>query len=382
MDIKRTIVIPEQSFFLFGPRGTGKTTWLKKNFVDSIYIDLLDDGLYRKLLNKPESLKEFILPHKSKYIIIDEIQKVPSLLSVVHKLMEEEKSLSFILTGSSSRKIKREGADLLAARALLYQCHPFMACELGDAFKLQDCLKKGMLPVVFFQKNPDKSLETYIRLYLKEELLMEGLVRNLANFSRFMEAMSFSHAQVLNLSEVARESEVSRKTVEGYLEILKDLLLAYTIPVFSKKAKRNLIKHEKFYYFDTGVFHTLRPKGPLDKLSEIGGAALEGLVLQHLKAWSDYQSERVKIYYWRTKNKLEVDFVLYGENHFFAIEVKHSDKISPNDLKGLKSFLVDYPQAQPILIYRGDRLIIKDDIHCVPVESFLINLKPGKAINL
>jgi uncharacterized protein len=195
-----------------------------------------------------------------------------------------------------------------------------------------------------------------------------------------LESISFSHGNVLNVADVARDCEVSRKTVEGYIAILEDLLLSFTLPVFSKRAKRILIKHEKFYFFDAGVFRSLRPGGPLDNPHEIDGVCLEGLVAQHLRAWISYSSGKQTLFFWRTKSGNEVDFILYGEKSITAIEVKNSDKIHKKDLSGLKAFKEDYPQAQCFLLYRGKEQLKMNDIYCIPCKRFLMSLFPGREI--
>ena len=342
--INRLFLAPKESFFLFGPRGTGKSTFLRDTFPNAKLIDFLDPETYRNFIGKPEILKEIVEGNFDKKIfILDEIQKIPEVLSVVHQLIETKKKIQFILTGSSSRKLKRTGVDLLGGRAELCRMHPFTAKELGSSFNLESSLKFGLLPLVYEKSDPSASIRAYLGLYVKEEVFSEGLVRNIGNFSRFLEAVSFSHASILNTSNVARESGVERKTVEGYLSILEDLLLSFTIPIFSKKAKRDLISHKKFYIFDAGVFFEMRPKGPLDSPEEIAGASLEGLVAQNLRAYLDYEKKSTNLYYWRTRSGLEVDFVLYGKELFWAIEVKNSNKIRTEDLKGLKQFLLDYP---------------------------------------
>ncbi|NBU99223.1 MAG: ATP-binding protein, partial [Spirochaetia bacterium] len=249
--INRSFLSPKESFFLFGPRGTGKSTYLKDIFPNAKLIDFLDPETYRNFIGKPEILKEIVEGNFNKKIfILDEIQKIPEVLSVVHQLIETKRKYQFILTGSSSRKLKRTGVDLLAGRAELCRMHPFTAKELGSSFNLESALKYGLLPLVYEKSDPTASLRAYLGLYVKEEVFSEGLVRNIGNFSRFLEAVSFSHASILNTSNVARESGVERKTVEGYLSILEDLLLSFTLPIFSKKAKRDLISHKKFYLFD------------------------------------------------------------------------------------------------------------------------------------
>ena len=371
--IKRTFIAPKESFFLFGPRGTGKSTYLKDNFPNAKLIDFLDPETYRSFIGRPEILKEIVEGNSDKKIfILDEIQKIPEVLTVVHQLIETKKKVQFILTGSSSRKLKRTGVDLLGGRAELCRMHPFTAKELGSYFNLESALKFGLLPLVYDKSDPSSSLRAYLGLYIKEEVFSEGLVRNIGNFSRFLEAVSFSHASILNTSNVARESGVERKTVEGYLSILEDLLLSFTIPIFSKKAKRDLISHKKFYLFDAGVFLEMRPKGPLDAPEEIAGAGLEGLVAQNLRAYLDYEKKSANLYYWRTRSGLEVDFVLYGKDIFWAIEVKNSNKIRTEDLKGLQQFLLDYPTCDAYLLYRGKERLKKDNILCLPIEDFLL----------
>lgn len=382
--IPRQLPASEQggSFFLFGPRGTGKTLWLQQQYPDALYINLLLPQTRRRLEAVPGRLKELVDGSPgATTVVIDEIQRVPALLDLVHHLIEKEKNKRFILTGSSTRKLKHSGVNLLAGRASLRKCHPFIFSELGEVLNADLALTNGMIPLVLGSPNPEESLAAYIDLYLKEEIQQEGFVRNLGDFARFLETVSFSHGSVLNQSEVARECEVERKTVAGYMGILEDMMLSHRLPVFAKRAKRQLIRHEKFYLFDTGVFRQLRPKGPLDRPSEIDGTALEGLVMQNLRAWADYSSEEIKLYYWRTKSGTEVDFVVYSENSFVAIEVKNSDQVRKKQLRGLKSFLEDYPEAKGYLLYRGNDLLRIDGIYCVPWERFLMGLRVNEPIS-
>jgi len=378
---KRFFSEPEDSYFLFGPRGTGKTTFIKLRYPDAITIDLINPLMLREYLARPERLKDVILANPNKKtVLIDEVQKAPALLSCVHGLIEEKMGLKFILTGSSSRKLKHSGADLLAGRAVKRMLHPFMAAEMNHEFNLERALQEGMIPLVCESKSPKNVLQTYVNLYLQEEIQSEGLVRNLESFARFLESVSFSHGSLLNVTNVARESEVKRKTVENYIEILEELLLAVRIPVFTKRASRQLVSHPKFYLFDSGVFSALRPKGPFDKPEEIEGAALEGLVAQHLLAWIDYNEEKNDLFYWRTPAGLEVDFVIYGENALIAIEVKNGMRVHPKDIKGLQAFKMDYPMAKAILLYRGHERIMQNDVLCIPCEDFLKNLNPKNKI--
>jgi uncharacterized protein len=380
MLIHRFLRPPQESFFLFGPRGVGKSTWLKKIFPNALWIDLLDSATYRLYSSKPEHLEAIVRGAQQLQIVIDEIQKVPELLSVVHKLIREKQDWQFILTGSSSRKLKRTGVDLLAGRAIIRHLHPFMAAELKNNFDLNKTLEDGLLPHVYSSTTPKDVLRAYIGLYLKEEVQTEGLVRNIGHFARFIEIASFSHGCILNISNIAQECGVSRKLVENYLSILEDLLLAFQLPVFTRRAKRQIIAHPKFYYFDVGVYKQLRATGPLDKPSEIDGPGLEGLVAQHLRAWNDYQGSNHTLYYWRTRHGVEVDFIVYGTNGFWAIEVKNGQQVHSQDLRGLEAFCSDYPEATPLLLYRGkDRLKIRN-ILCLPIEEFLKNLTPEKEV--
>ena len=335
----------------------------------------------RSLEARPERLREMVEGTENRNIIvIDEIQKVPELLSLVHILLEEKKERRFILTGSSSRKLKRDSADLLGGRAAFKSFHPFLLSELGNSYKADDALLTGLIPLVVDSRKPTEVLRSYIDLYLKEEIQQEGLVRNLSAFTRVLETISFSHASVLNQSEVAREAEVERKTVAGYLEIIEQMMLSVCLPVFSKRAKRQLIKHEKFYLFDAGVYRELRPKGPLDRPSEIDGLALEGMIMQNLRAWIDYSKRDCRLYYWRTKSGTEVDFIVYGSDTFTAIEVKNATQVHSKDLRGLKNFAEDYPEACCILLYRGDYNQKIDGILCIPWQNFLMKLKADEPL--
>jgi uncharacterized protein len=301
---------------------------------------------------------------------------LPTLLEVVHLLIERKTGAQFILTGSSARKLRRQGVNLLGGRAIQRLMHPYMAAELGY-FNLGTALRQGMLPVVWAAEDPGSVLEVYNALYLHEEVQMEGLVRNIGAFARFLQAMRFSHAAVLNLANVSREAQVSRKTVEGYLDILEDLLIGFRLEVFTRRAKRELAAHPKFYFFDTGVLRANRPTGPLDSGTEVDGAALEGLVAQHLHAWCDYSQPKHSLHYWQTRSRSEVDFVLYGETGMQAIEVKNAKRIEAPDTRTLRQFAEDYPQARCYLLYRGEDRLRFDGVLCMPTEEFLLALKPG-----
>jgi len=373
--IPRNLKTLSSSFFLFGPRGTGKSTWLRQHFPEALWIDLLDPREQRILRAHPEHLIERLMgdPERT-VVVIDEIQKVPTLLDVIHRLIEEQRNVRFVLIGSSARKLRRGASNLLAGRLLQAEMHPFLASELGKDFELQQALRFGLIPLIWQAEDPAATLQAYVDLYLREEVQAEALVRDLGAFARFLEAISFAHGSLLNFSAVARECQIQRKTVEGYLGVLEDLLLCFRIPVFSKRAKRQLIAHEKFYYFDVGVYRTLRPAGPLDQPEEIEGISLEGLVAQHLRAWIAYRNLGERLYFWRTKSGSEVDFVVYGNDCFCAWEVKRSTSAHSVDLRSLKSFRQDYPEAEVALLYLGQQSLEIDGIPVIPCEKFLKSL--------
>ncbi|OGL64449.1 ATPase [Candidatus Uhrbacteria bacterium RIFCSPLOWO2_01_FULL_47_24] len=362
-----------KSFFLFGPRGTGKTTWLKTQFPKALYFDLLNAETYNDLLARPHRLAQMIPESWKDYVVLDEVQRVPALLHEVHRLIEN-RHLLFALTGSSTRKLKRGEINLLAGRALTSYLYPLTTQELGNDFSMEHALRFGHLPSTFAEHDPKRYVEAYVTTYLREEVQQEGLTRNLAAFSRFLEVASFSQAQLLNLSAVARECAVHRKIVENYFSILEDLLIAARIPVFAKKAKRRMVAHQKFFFFDAGVFRALRPRGPLDTPEDIDGAALETLVFQEVRAMNHYNQYGYEIFFWRTAAGQEVDLILYGPKGIVAIEIKRSARITDEMFKGLNAFLQEYPMARAYFLTGGDRDGWEGKIRVMPVEQFLKNI--------
>lgn len=365
------------SIFVFGPRGTGKTSWLKHHIPDNkmIYIDLLDGLTFRSLSARPESLREYATSNYAGWIVIDEIQKVPALCDEVHRLIEHNK-YRFILTGSSARKLKKSGVNLLAGRAIRYTMHPLVIQELKNKFDLEFALQYGLLPSVYSYDNPAGYLATYVETYLREEVMQEGLTRNISAFSRFLEIASFSQGQIINASAIARDVAVDRQVIQNYFSILYDLLLAHALPAFTKRAKRRLITTEKFYYFDVGVYQQLRPKRLLDTASEIAGAGLETLFYQSALALIAYCRANCDVYYWKTVSNVEVDFVLYSEKKLVAVEIKHSKTIKPEMLIGLKHFKEDYSMAQCVLLYLGtETRYLSDDIIAMPFVDGLKKMK-------
>ena len=364
------------SCFLFGPRGTGKTTWLRHLYPDAVFVDLLEARTFNELAADPQRLENLLTGQIEQPVVIDEVQKLPELLDEVHRLIEA-KGQWFILTGSSARKLRGSGVNLLGGRAMTKHMHPLTAAEMGDAFDLKKSLNYGLLPSIhdpLKQIEPDAYLQSYVKTYLREEVMQEGLTRNLSAFARFLEATTFSQGQLLNITEVARECQIKRKLAESYFEILEDLLLAVRIPAFLKKARRRITLHPKFFLFDTGVFRALRPQGPLDSPADVDGAALETLVFQHLRAELEHRDPNAEIFYWRTATGLEVDFVVYSSNFFAAIEVKRKRSISTNDLRGMKAFAADYPQSRQILLYGGDHRQVIDGVQILPLHSSMHSL--------
>jgi predicted AAA+ superfamily ATPase len=304
------------------------------------------------------------------------VQKIPQLLNEVHRLIEGKK-YKFILTGSSARSLKRKGVNLLAGRALSFKMFPLTAVELKQDFQLKNSLHFGHLPYVYSKNNEQAIrdyLEAYTQTYLREEVMQEGLTRNVAAFSRFLEIASFSQGEVLNMSEIARETSINRKVIEDYFQILEDLLLAQRIPIFTKRAKRKLISHSKFYFFDTGVYQTIRPRGPYDLKEESEGAGFETLAYQELQAINSYFNFQYQLYFWRTVDKVEVDFVLYGPKGIIGIEIKRTDRIDSNDLRGLRLFGEDYPEARRFIFYGGKKREYIDNIQIIPMNEALLTL--------
>jgi predicted AAA+ superfamily ATPase len=364
----RSLTLPQTSFFLFGPRGTGKSSWVGSVLADATTIDLLEADTFVRLQSAPERLEGMVSSRAGGWVVIDEVQKVPALLDEVHRLIEKRK-LRFALTGSSARKLRRGGVNLLAGRARTLDMFPLTARELGRDFDIAHASRHGGLPGAWVQEDPKGFLAAYVRTYLEEEVRQEGLTRNLAGFSRFLEAASFSQAAVLNVSAVARDCGVERKTVDQWFQALEDLLLAVRLPMFTRRAKRAMTAHPRFFLFDAGVYRTLRPRGPLDTDAEIDGPALETFVLNELRAANSYFQLGYALSTWRTEAGAEVDFVLYGERGLHAIEVKRSASVRGDSLDGLRLFAEDYPPARCWLLYGGEKRIRVDGVECVPLHK-------------
>jgi predicted AAA+ superfamily ATPase len=379
--VPRKIAPPKGSYFLLGPRGTGKSTWLLHHYPQAVRIDLLLGEEERRFSSYPERIRDVVESmDPGSTLILDEIQRVPRLLPEIHALIEKKKEIQFIMTGSSTRKLRRSVSDLLGGRALMRQMGPFLASELGGQFSLDKALTTGLIPLIWESTNSDERLRDYLNLYLKEEVHAEGLVRQVGDFARFLEVASFSHASVWTTTDVSRESGVKRATVDNYLQILEDLFLAFSLPVFLRRAKRRLVAHPKFYFFDVGVYRILRPRGILDNSQEIEGLALEGLVAQHLRSWVSMQSVPHSLSFWRTQTQLEVDFIVYGPKGFWAIEVKRSSNLGPDDARALLAFKEEYPEAQCFFVTLGKRRESYRGFPVIPVEEFLQGISPEDSI--
>ena len=356
--LKRILNPPSQSFFLLGPRGTGKSTWLRSLFPDAHLIDLLSEATYQGLLANPASLaNQLRAVHPGKWVIIDEVQRLPALLNEVHRFIEQ-KRLKFVLCGSSARKLKRSGVNLLAGRALNRSMHPFVPEELGEPFDVDNALQFGLLPIVWDSVEKSETLTAYAQLYLKEEIQAEALVRNLSGFARFLPIAALYQGQALNVSNIARKAGIARTTVVGYLEILEETLLCFRLPAFEAKMRVRERKLPKWYWCDPGLVRAIkRSSGVL--IPEETGALFEGLVAQLLRAYIDYRRIFDVMYYWAPAGsvKTEVDFILLRNREFVAVEVKSGRVFSKRwcrglraiaDLKGLQRRVIVYPHG-PLL---------------------------------
>jgi predicted AAA+ superfamily ATPase len=383
--VKRIVGIdlPEgQSAFLWGPRKTGKTTQLKAAFPGSITYDMLQTDLFLELSKRPFLLREQLLaadPRRLKEpIIIDEVQKVPLLLDEIHWLIEN-KGVRFILCGSSARKLKRGKANLLGGRAWRYEMYPLVSAEMSELDLLR-ALNQGMIPAHYMREDYLKSLQAYVQDYLKEEVFNEGLTRNIPAFSRFFDAMGYSHGELTNYSNIARDCGVDAKTVKEYYQILVDTLVGSMIEPFKKQQERQVItKAGKFYLFDVGVAGAIIRRQIPEERGEQFGRAFEHFILMEILAHRAYRDINYDVNFWRTKMGLEVDFVLgRGE---VAIEVKGARRIDSPDLRPLKAFIQDHHPRKAIVVCNERIPRVHEDIHILPWRDFLERLWNGTVIS-
>lgn len=376
MQIKRFIDLASQlknkSIFLFGPRQTGKS-WLIRNTLHNCKIyNLLKSDTYLKLSHAPQRLREEY-DAKYQYVVIDEIQRLPILLNEVH-LMIEELGVHFLLTGSSARKLRRGGVNLLGGRAHMRYLHPLSYGELRDKFDLAKALNYGLLPSVYFSSTPEDDLNSYIGTYLQEEIAAEGLVRNIPAFSRFLVVAALCNAKMINYTKIANDAQMPRSTVQEYFAILQDTLLAHELPAWGKSIKRKPIMTSKYYLFDLGVIRMLQGKSHLVEYSTDFGEAFETYIFHELKTFVDYH-QKGKLYYWRSQSGFEVDFILQDE---CAIEVKTSQNIAPYDLKNLLALREEKICKCYIIVCRVKERRVEDGIEIVPWQEFVTELWSGR----
>ena len=357
----------EGSIFLFGARQTGKSTILRQQLPNSIFIDLLDTSIKSRFRRRPVLLYEMLCDKpEGTLVIIDEIPEVPELLNEVHRLISE-KELVFILCGSSARKLKRKGYNTLGGRAFPVYLYPFVSAEIPD-FDLDHALLSGMVPPHYLAKNPARRLSAYIDVYLKEEIKEESLVRNLDAFHRFLEVAALTDGEMVNYNNIAQDCGVSATTVAAYFEILEDTLIGYRIPAYTKTMKRRLVQAPRFYYFDVGVVNYLLHRKSLERGTTEYGHAFEHLVIQEIVAYLSYNHSDEKLSYWRTYSGIEVDAVI-GDARI-AIEIKSADEVQTRHLKGLKAFAEDYPASRRVIVSLDPFNRRMGDIECIYVLDF------------
>jgi predicted AAA+ superfamily ATPase len=375
----RSLVAPKESFFLFGLRGVGKSTWARERFADALRLDLLDERLYQDYLRDPRQFGDELrsLPGGS-WVVVDEIQRLPALLNEVHRGIEEQR-LRFVLLGSSARKLKTAGTNLLAGRALRREMHPLLPEELGEDFSLAEVLRYGSLPIVWQAADKRDRLEAYVQLYLREEIQAEALVRNLPGFARFLPVAALFHAQVVNTSSLARDAGVARTTVTGYLEILQDTHLVALLPAYEARLRVRERRHPKLYWTDAGVVRAMKRQYH-EPGAEERGPLLEGWVAGLLRARQAYAGLYDELAYWApAQGGAEVDFLLRRGREFVAIEVKATVKPGPADFTGLKAVAELAGLKRRILVHLGARAFTTPQgVEALPAERFAKELAAGK----
>lgn len=359
-------------------RQSGKSTLLKELYPASLYFDLLLSDLYRRLLNNPEQFRESVLaasPHTP--VIVDEIQKLPALLNEVHWLIEN-RNIQFILSGSTPRKILKQGVNLLGGRALRYQLHPLSFSEIPD-FDLIKALNDGLLPRHYLAEDAGQLIDAYIGSYLEDEIMAETKIRNADTFSRFLNKAAFSNGEIVNYTNIAADCGVSSPTIKEYFSILEETLVGDFVPSFQKKPKRRTIAAPKFYFFDVGIANALLKRRAIESGSINFGFAFEHFIFHELKTYSQYSGKKFPIHYWRTSSQLEVDFVL--GDHEVALEVKSTDNVNLKHTKGLKAFSDEY-KLKRLIIVSLDPLprTLGTGITVLPWREFLNQLWAGQII--
>ncbi len=357
--------LKNKSCFLFGPRQTGKTSLIKQTLSRFKSYNLLMTDVFLSLSRSPKRLREEV-SDKDQIVIIDEIQKLPILLDEV-QLLIEEKGIHFLLTGSSARKLKRKGVNLLGGRARVKHLRPLVFTELNNSFDLLRALDTGLLPSIYFSEDPYKDLEAYVGAYLTEEIAAEALVRNVPAFSRFLSVAGLCNGTMINYSNISSDAEVAKSTVQEYFQILRDTLIGEDLPAWKSSVKRKPISTAKFYFFDIGVARFLQNRQGIKAFSPEYGEAFESYLFHELKSYCDYREVKA-LHYWRSKSGMEVDFIFNNE---IAIEVKAKARISPKDLKGLKALKEEALLKKYLLVSIEDRYRQIGDIHIYPWQEFI-----------
>jgi len=364
-------LLEKKSYFLLGPRQTGKTFLLHHSFKDVRVYDLLDTSIYLALNQNPGRIAQEITP-QDRIAVIDEIQRLPDLLNEVHRLIEAYR-IRFLLTGSSARKLRRGGINLLGGRARTKYLHPFVYKELGNLFDLRRAIGRGLLPSIYFSDDPDADLKAYVGLYLQQEIVAEGLARNIPAFSRFLKVAAHCNGTIVNFTNVANDAQVARTTVYEYFEVLKDTLILYELPAWRKSKKRKPLASSKYYFFDVGVVGELQGRRFKPGTPEFG-EALETYIMHELMSYSDYVSG-VPLSYWRTTSGFEVDFII-GEQT--AVEVKAKDNVSTQDVKSLKVLADEKCFKRYLCVSLETRMRKLDYITILPYKNFLEALWSGE----
>lgn len=373
-------LLAKKSFFLFGPRSTGKSFLIKKQLHGkAAVLDLLNSELFLRLSARPSELQEIIDAQREKFrvVVIDEVQRIPELLSEVHRLIEDRAGLKFLLTGSSARKLRRNpDTDMLAGRAWIANLFPLTWSEI-DEFDINRYLRYGGLPQVYPSSEPEEELHAYIENYVKEEVVAEGLVRKLPPFARFLKSAALSNGCLLNFTEIANDCQVPPSTIREYYSILEDTLMGYMLEPWTSSKKRKAIQTAKFYFFDTGVTHTLAGTSTLDRNSNLYGASFEQFIVMEVRAYLSYKRIKEPISFWRSLNGQEVD-ILVGER--LAIEVKSASRVSPRDFKGLAALLEEGVFKKFYLVSQDKIPIKKNGIMAIHWEDFLKRLWKGEIL--
>jgi predicted AAA+ superfamily ATPase len=363
-------LLDKKSHFLFGPRGTGKTTLIREQIgADALSLDLLNSDFFLRLSARPAELEQIIAAQPLKLIAIDEVQKLPILLDEVHRLIEEKK-YCFLLTGSSARKLRRGGANLLAGRAWIAELMPLTSNEIDD-FNIEKYLKCGGLPAVYYSRFPEDELKAYLQTYLTEEIAAEGLVRDLPLFSRFLAKSSLTNGQILNYSEIAGDLGLSPTTVREYYRILEDTLLGFMLEPFRGKGSRKEVATSKFYFFDVGVAAAIRKISRLGEGDEYKGSRFEHFIVQELRAAISYFRIGLPIMFWRTHQQHEVDVVVPD---ILAIEVKSAKSVNKRMVRGLKHFSEQYKFKYNLVVSNDPVDRIEDGIAYIHYQRFLKSL--------